>query len=95
MLDVKTVETPNALTKLIDVDIHDEMSDIILEELEALAGEPNIDIILVPFRVLKCLKLLLEKEWDLLGYKNLKLKVRTLRCADRVTKEIYSDRFCW
>ena len=67
-----------------DVKLKISLTKEVLEALDALQGVDHIDVILVPFMVLQALK----DEGRSIG------KCRCIRTADRVTKEIYADKFC-
>lgn len=67
-----------------DIILRWEMTEAVAEALVALQADQNVDIVLVPLPVMTALK---EGGYEV-G------KARVIRVADRVTKEIYIDRFC-
>lgn len=67
----------------IDIELTFQMSAAVREELDVLSGREDIDIVIVPFPVMNALK-----EERPIG------KFRVCRVADRVTKAIFSDKFC-
>ena len=69
-----------------DIDLNFELSDVVKEALIEAHENDVVDVVLVPFPVLSAVR---ES-----GSSNLFPKIRTIRCANRVTKEIYPDRFC-
>ena len=69
-----------------DIDLNFELSDVVKEALIEAHGDDVVDVVLVPFPVLSSVR---ES-----GTSSLFPKIRTIRCANRVTKEIYPDRFC-
>ncbi len=91
MLECEEVESPNP-GGWTDIELQWGMSNAVMAELERLCGELSIDVVLVPFPVLQCIRQMAavsDDRWELVA-----AKARTIRCADRVTKAIYSDRFC-
>ena len=90
-----------------DVEIKYMLSDKIYDDLLELSSEDGIDIILVPYPVMNAweYETKIQREIvDQLGNDALVkftdvwqfalLKMRTCHLKDRVTKIIYSDRFC-
>ena len=81
-----------------DVEIRYMLSDKIYDDLLELSSEDGIDIILVPYPVMNCVKesALKErsatKEFD--GFQSILNKIRVCKLDDRVTKVIRSDKFC-
>ena len=67
-----------------DVSLKIDVPKNVREELYKLMHNDDIDIILVPHMVLQAMK----------DYPMITDKCRVIRCADRVTKEIYPDKFC-
>lgn len=65
------------------------LTETIQRELTALECDSGVDIVLVPFPLLSALR---EAYGD--DYRLHYPKVRVIRCADRITKAIYPDRFC-
>lgn len=68
-----------------DIVLDTNIPDSVYEDIEELKYNDEIDIILVPFMVLDALKS---------SYPWIADKCRVIRVADRVTKEIYPDKFC-
>jgi len=67
-----------------DVSLKIDVPKNVREELYKLMHNDDIDIILVPHMVLQAMK----------DYPMITDKCRVIRCADRITKEIYPDKFC-
>jgi hypothetical protein len=67
-----------------DIELEFSMSDSVLTAIKELEKNDAVDIILVPFPVLQAL----EKA------ECYTQKCRVVRVADRVTKEIFCDKFC-
>jgi hypothetical protein len=63
-----------------------KMTECVLKRIDRMEREPGIDVILVPFPVLSCLR-----EAGLLDRYR---KVGTIRSANRQTKEASIDKFC-
>lgn len=68
-----------------DVRLSFQMSDAIRVMLEKLVNNPEVDIIIVPFPVMEACK---SCNFDL------RCKIKVCRVKDRVTKVIWSNRFC-
>lgn len=67
-----------------DICLSFKLGKACFDELQALEGNPAIDVILVPLPILAAAK------EEGLRFK----KIRTLRMADRVAKKLHIDRFC-
>ena len=67
-----------------DVSLKIDVPSNVRIELYELMHSDDIDIILVPHMVLQAMK----------DCPMITDKCRVIRCADRVTKEIYPDKFC-
>ena len=72
----------------IDVKIRDELNDLQLESLRMLNHDPDVDIVLVPLRVLTALKRRLGKT------EVRRCKYRVCRIEDRITKTLHPNKFC-
>ena len=83
----KHVETKNENGSWTDIQIVDELTDLQFSSLGMLAGSDNVDIILVPFRVLVCIKAA-DSSSKLMD------KARVCRIEDRMVKVISSTKFC-
>lgn len=83
-LEQREVETPHSTLPIIDISLVFEMSDNVLRDISILQSAECVDIILIPFPVMECLK----KNNIPIG------KCRVCRTADRIKKTVYSDRFC-
>lgn len=60
----------------------------VINALVALDKDSDVDIVLIPFMVMQALR-------DDIRVNTFSIKkCRVIRCADRVTKEIYPDKFC-
>ena len=70
--------------KISDIQIKVHVTQIVIDALDKLNKDTNIDIVLVPFMLLQALK---DGGWP-------HKKCRVIRVADRITKEIYPDKFC-
>ena len=81
-------ETVVSNKKWDDIKIKTSIPDVVRDDLKILQDDEDIDIILVPFMVLSAMKSLLMMKYPYF------FKLRVIRVADRVTKEIYPDRFC-
>jgi hypothetical protein len=68
----------------VDVELKISIPKHVREALYILMHYDDIDIILVPHMVLQAMK----------NHSMITDKCRVIRCADRITKEIYSDKFC-
>ena len=67
----------------------------VLYNLATLVELESIDIVIVPLMVLNAIKSIDDDKWEQENLKKIILsKCRTVRIADRVTKEIYPDKFC-
>lgn len=98
MLESEEVETAVARDNGVfwtDIDLQWSVSDQVRGELIELAAQEDVDVILVPFPVMTAVKAhLAEGSFaDRRLFPAMK-KMRVVRTADRVTKAIYSDRFC-
>ena len=71
----------------VDVELKISIPRHVREALYILMHHDDIDIILVPHMVLQAMK-------NHNGRGMITDKCRVIRCADRITKEIYSDKFC-
>jgi hypothetical protein len=74
-----------------DIDLRFTITREIIHAICDLQAEDDVDIILVPLPVLKAMKA--EHESCPSAGASLD-KLRCIRVADRVTKEIHTDRFC-
>lgn len=84
-LESVEIETPHAtLVGITDINLSFNMSDVVLSALLAIATDITIDICLVPFPVMNAIK---TAGLDV-G------KFRVCRVADRITKMLFSDKFC-
>ena len=73
-----------------DIKIVDTLTELQMESLRMLNADPDVDIVLVPLRVLKAIK----KEYAV-GTSNFKKsKFRVCRIEDRINKVLASDKFC-
>ena len=78
-----------------DVELNISIPPNVAEALHDLNHDDDIDIVLVPFMVLQAMKeyLMINKvakePFDIDNN-----KCRVIRVADRITKEIYPDKFC-
>ena len=72
---------------VVDVELKISIQRHVREALYILMHYDDIDIILVPHMVLQAMK-------NHNGHGMITDKCRVIRCADRITKEIYSDKFC-
>ena len=80
-----------------DVEIRYELSDKIYNDLLELSSEDGIDIILVPYPVMNCVKesaLKVGGASTFDGIQSILNKIRVCKLDDRVTKVIRSDKFC-
>jgi len=80
-----------------DVEIRYELSDKIYDDLLELSSEDGIDIILVPYPVMNCVKesaLKVGGASTFDGIQSILNKIRVCKLDDRVTKVIRSDKFC-
>ena len=68
------------------VELSFKMTECVAQRIDRMEREPGIDVILVPFPVLECLR----SAGMLDRYK----KVGTIRCVDRQTKAVSIDKFC-
>ena len=81
-------ETVVSNKKWDDIKIKTSIPDVVQDDLKILQDDEDIDIILVPFMVQSAMKSLLRMRYPYF------FKLRVIRVADRVTKEIYPDKFC-
>lgn len=92
-LMLKATEVEITHPKWVDIDLNFEMSPAIADahtQACLQAVEEGIDIVLVPFPVMKVFReSLYSRPEDIM-----KSPFRVIRSADRVTKSIYSSRFC-
>lgn len=91
MLESEEISIPNP-GGWTDIDLRFSMSNGVLVELEHTCGRGDVDVVLVPFPVLQCIREIAHASND--GWPLVSKKARTIRNADRVTKTIYPDRFC-
>lgn len=78
-----------------DIDLSFKLSDTCKIMLDFICRRHNIDIVLVPLPVLQCLQTVPHIPGPQLDFvKRCLLKCRAVRMKDRITKVIYSDRFC-
>ena len=86
MLDINETEYPVNEDGLMwtDVSLKIDVPKNVRTELYKLMHNSAIDIVLVPHMVLQAMK----------DHPMITDKCRVIRCADRVTKEIYPDKFC-
>ena len=73
-----------------DIEMSTSVPESVYEDLQKLQYNDKIDIILVPFMVLDALKNSYSTLYGSLSTD----KCRVIRVSDRVTKEIYPDKFC-
>ena len=98
-LDIDETVVSNEKWK--DIEISTNVPETVYNDLRELQHDDEIDIILIPFMVLNAIKdlgiidgyYLDTGEADLEEIPSL-FKLRVIRLADRVTKEIYPDKFC-
>lgn len=84
MLSQREHEDRSPCGRYTNISLTFEMSDVVRDELLRLEEDENIDIVLVPFPVMEAIKA-----------SNLKVsKARVCRTADRVTKTVFSNKFC-
>ena len=81
-------ETVVSNKKWDDIKIKTSIPDVVQDDLKILQDDEDIDIILVPFMVQSAMKSLLRMRYPYF------FKLRVIRVADRITKEIYPDKFC-
>ena len=74
-----------------DIELKFSMSADVMSALERVC-ELDVDVVLVPYPVLQCIREIASKSDD--GWYLVTSKCRTIRSADRVKKTIYPDRFC-
>jgi len=88
-LDIEEVEYFHGGSGIewVDVELKISIPKHVREALYILMHDSHIDIILVPHMVLQAMKN--HKKYGMITD-----KCRVIRCADRITKEIYSDKFC-
>jgi hypothetical protein len=68
-----------------DIKIAFKLTSGVTDMLDVLEQDGEVDIVLVPFPVISALKAEGNTDYS---------KVRSIRVADRVSKEIHIDRFC-
>ncbi len=73
-----------------DIEMSVSVPEEVYEDLQKLQYNDEIDIILVPFMVLDALKNSYSTLYGSLSTD----KCRVIRVADRITKTIYSNKFC-
>ena len=83
-LDIKETVFPAPIGLYSDIEIDTSIPTVVRADLRKLQHNESIDIILIPFMVLDAIK----KAGMHRG------KCRVIRVADRMTKEIYPDKFC-
>jgi len=84
MPDVLTGKADDVKILWNDIRMEVSIPDNVYNDLMKLQNDESIDIILIPFMLLSAIhKARLNRG-----------KCRVIRVADRVTKEIYPDRFC-
>lgn len=95
MLETEEVEVPSKCGRWTDIQLSFKMSEMVLEALKDL-DISDFDIMIVPLPVRKALDAYLAKRgWYNTRYIELVSdKCRVCLSADRVTKTIFSDRFC-
>ena len=91
MLVANETETPvgrldEALVQWTDIDLDFALSVEVFKALEDAHQQKGVDIILAPFPVIQAVKST--------AYGPHFPKLRTVRMADRVSKEAHIDRFC-
>lgn len=96
-MKLNVVESKYERALWVDIEIRFEMSTAVYDHLSILAGDPDIDVILVPLPVLQAMKELMA-DIDLrarlpMDYL-IRDKIRCIRRVDRTSGKIYSDRFC-
>lgn len=90
MLKAEERESRSLCLRWTDIDLEFKMSEPVRHELMVCCYE-QVDIVLVPLPVLQLArKIRLPHEHARI----IQQKVRGIRVKDRVTKEIYIDRFC-
>lgn len=90
-LDPITEKWPSPCGRWHNVDLSWSMPDDVADEIIAIAEDPEIDIVLVALPVRLCIRKLREtRHWPAAVLQ----KVRCIRVKDRVSKEIFIDRFC-
>jgi len=81
-----------------DIALSFRMTVEVWHELQALVAREDIDVLLVPFPVITAMRdhmaSFAPDPFEAQRNDQMRAKVRTIRSADRVTKTIYSDRFC-
>ena len=87
-LDIEEIEHHNPeefqVGAWVDIELKINVPKNVREALYPLMHDDDFDIILVPHMVLQAMK----------NHPMITDKCRVIRCADRITKEIYSDKFC-
>ena len=82
-LMLETTEDESVRETWTDIEISFKLNESVISAIDELEDRDDIDIILVPLPVLQCLK----------GVGKVG-KARCIRVADRVSKAVYTDRFC-
>lgn len=84
-LEAVEVETNNG--KWTDIVLSFKLTPAVREALDVAHADSEVDVILVPLPVMQAVKALdgHTLRWP---------KIRCIRCADRITKAIFPDRFC-
>jgi hypothetical protein len=78
-----------------DIDLSFKLSDSCKVMLDFVCRRPDVDIVLVPLPVLQCLQNLPLVPGPQHQFINrCLLKCRVVRVRDRISKVIYSNRFC-
>ena len=101
---IENHEESKNLNGWIDVKINDKLQEIQLESLRMIAKDPNVDVILVPFRVRSLLVNLRTSgrhqtedgapaEYYELN-RLVREKTRVCRIEDRINKLVSSTKFC-
>ena len=91
----KQMNLKNGTKSWTDVLLTIDIPKNVLYNLATLVELESIDIVIVPLMVLNAIKSIDDDTWEQENLKKILLsKCRTVRIADRVTKEIYPDKFC-
>lgn len=80
--ETREVETRNP-AGFTDIQLSFELTDEVVAELQALDNDPVIDVVLAPLPIVQAAR-----------QSGVGVKARTVRMADRVTKQAHIDRFC-
>jgi hypothetical protein len=86
-------EVPDPSGKFVNISIIWKLTHSVTEMIQYWQHEydrGNVDVVLIPFPVLTALR---EEEKEGV-YKIIESPFRVIRCADRITKAIFIDRFC-